>query len=83
MTNNSSWPCHFFFLLYSIDGLVLPLQSFSNLFDLLILLAQDLLHVAVCCGLLELLLQLLETTHMKTRRQLREHAELIRINCLD
>lgn len=36
-----------------------PLQSFSDVLDLLVLLGKDLLHVAVGCSLLELLLQLL------------------------
>lgn len=38
----------------------LPLQLFPQLFDLLVLLGQDLLHVAVGCGLLELPIQLLQ-----------------------
>lgn len=38
----------------------LPLQLFPQFFDLLVLLGQDLLHVAVGCRLLELLLQLLQ-----------------------
>lgn len=40
-----------------------PLQSFPNIFDLLILLGQDFLHVAIGRSLLELLLQLLQTTN--------------------
>lgn len=36
-----------------------PLQSFSNFFDLFVLLGENLFHVAVGCGLLELLLQFL------------------------
>lgn len=38
----------------------LPLQLLPQFFDLLVLLGQDLLHVAIGCGLLELLLQLLQ-----------------------
>lgn len=38
----------------------LPLQLFPQFLDLLVLLGQDLLHVAVGSGLLELFLQLLQ-----------------------
>lgn len=40
-----------------------PLQSFPNIFDLLILLGQDLLHVPIGRSLLKLPLQLLQMTN--------------------
>ena len=54
---------------FNVTDACSPLQSFSNIFDLLVFLGQDFLHVAVGCSLLELPVQLLHNKHIETCEQ--------------